>query len=202
MPRSRGSKLAATGPGLQAPSALRAARARDFLGAGKSPEFSPNPSLVTFRTLQQCRYSAAAQLSESWREHFRTTFLAPAKANWLETSSLEGKKARKISDLPVPSGCAAWNLGCARDSVARPGHQLGDLWLFPEGRKDAPLSNKRLATWAPWGRSGEPFPVGPCAPGPPRLAHRTRSLPAFPLTCPSPPCFPPAGPAPTPDSPV
>lgn len=202
VPRSRGSKLAATGPGLQAPSALRAARARDFLGAGKSPEFSPNPILVTFRTLQQCRYSAAAQLSESWREHFRTTFLAPAKASWLETSSLGGKKARKISDLPVPSGCAAWNLGCARDSVARPGHQLGDLWLFPEGRKDAPLSNKRLATWAPWGRSGEPFPVGPCAPGPPRLAHRTRSLPAFPLTCLSPPCFPPAGPAPTPDSPV
>ena len=53
--RSRGSKLAATGPGLQAPSALIAARARDFPGAGKSLEFSPNPCLVTFRTLQQCR---------------------------------------------------------------------------------------------------------------------------------------------------
>lgn len=84
--RSRGSKLAATGPGLQAPSALIAARARDFPGAGNSPEFSPNPCLITFRTLQQCRYSAAALLSESWREHFRTTFLAPAMANWFETS--------------------------------------------------------------------------------------------------------------------
>ena len=84
--RSRGSKLAATGPGLQAPSALTAARARDFPGAGNSPEFSPNPCLITVRTLQQCRYSAAALLSESWREHFRTTFLAPAMANWFETS--------------------------------------------------------------------------------------------------------------------
>lgn len=69
-PRPRGCKLAAKGPGLQAPSALSAARARDFPGAGKSPEFSPNPCQVTFRTLQQCRYSAVALLSESWREHF------------------------------------------------------------------------------------------------------------------------------------
>ena len=105
--------------------------------------------------MQQCRYSAAALLCESWREHFRTTFLAPAKARWFETSFSRREKARKISDLPVPSGCAAWNLGCARDSVARPGHQLGDLWLFPEGRKDAPLSNKRVAPWAPTSTLGE-----------------------------------------------
>ncbi|KAG5201702.1 hypothetical protein JEQ12_004465 [Ovis aries] len=31
-------------------------------------------------------------------------------------------------------------------SCAGPGRQLGDLWLFPEERKDAPPSNKRLAT--------------------------------------------------------
>lgn len=62
VPRSRRSKLAATGPGLQALSVLSTARA--WLSRGRqSPEFLLSLSLVTLRTLQQCRYSAAALAS-------------------------------------------------------------------------------------------------------------------------------------------
>lgn len=72
----------------------RCARARaTFPGSRQSPELSPNPSLVSIRTLQQCRYRRAALLSESWREHLRTTFRAPAKANWFETTYSRREKS-------------------------------------------------------------------------------------------------------------
>ncbi|KAI5279850.1 4-Hydroxy-2-Oxoglutarate Aldolase [Manis pentadactyla] len=49
---------------------LKAPRARAFPGSRQPPEFSPNPGLITFRTLQQCRYSAVvlALLSPARRE--------------------------------------------------------------------------------------------------------------------------------------
>lgn len=58
-PRSRGSKLAALGPGLEALSVLKR-RAR-LVPEPAVSEFSPNPRVLASRTLQQCRYSVAAR---------------------------------------------------------------------------------------------------------------------------------------------
>lgn len=87
--------MEALGLGLQALNVLSASR--DFSRSQLSPEFLSNLGLITFCTLQQCRYSARLPwLCESWRAHLQTTFQAPAKANLFETSLLqEGKRAQK-----------------------------------------------------------------------------------------------------------
>lgn len=148
-------------------------RAQLSPGAGSLRSCRPIPGWLVFAHCNSVATAGRLCFLKVGASTSEPRFWHPPRPTGLRLLTLGGKKACKtkyIKYLPVPSGCAARNLGCSRNSVVHPGHQLGDLRLSPEGREErpaAPPANRPLAPRAPASAPGEirgALPSSPCAP--------------------------------------